>query len=343
MRERPFTAVIAGVAAVVAWAAGPAMSAPAEDQGATRVFAWGDDRIAESSGLVVVGDRFVTVNDSGNLAELYVVDPTTGDTVDTVPWAGTQVDVEALAPGPDGSVWVADIGDNREERERITVTRVPVDGSSTTTYALGYPDGPHNAETLLSHPDTGRLFIVTKSLVGGEVFALPRQLKPGKTNALESVGTVPGLLTDGAFWPDGDHVLLRGYGRAFLYSFPELRILGSFELPDQQQGETIAVTPDERIYVGSEGVGTPVWEVTLPDELAEKLGQMPPSPSPTDGPSETSSPTASPSQSEPSSSNLEADSETEGSGATAALLGAGAAALLLAGATGWWWARRRQT
>ncbi len=234
------------------------------------VFRWQDPAITESSGLVVVDGRFVTVNDSGNSAELFVADPATGATVRVVPWADSQVDVEGLAPGPDGSVWVGDIGDNLAARPQVTVTRVPLDGRPPTTYVLRYPDGAHDAETLLRHPDTGRLYVVTKSLVG-EVYAAPAPLRRDRPNRLTLVGSVGPGLTDGAFWPDGEHVLLRGYGLAFVYSFPGLELRGSVELPSQQQGEAIAVSPSGSVFVSSEGVGTPVWQVDLPSELVSVL------------------------------------------------------------------------
>ena len=235
------------------------------------MFRWQDPAITESSGLVVVDGRFVTVNDSGNRAELYVADPATGATVAVVPWAEGQVDVEGLAPGPDGSVWVGDIGDNRAVRPRITVSRVPLDGGPSTSYALRYPGGgAHDAETLLAHPSSGRLFVVTKGL-RGEVYAAPARLRRDRTNRLTLVGSVGPGLTDGAFWPDGEHVLLRGYGLAFLYTFPGLDLLGSVELPSQPQGEAIAVTPSGSVFVSSEGAGTPVWQVDLPPELVVAL------------------------------------------------------------------------
>lgn len=308
------------------------------------VFRWQDPAIAESSGLVVVDGRFVTVNDSGNSADLYVVDPATGEDVDVVSWAKNQVDVEALAPGPDDSVWVGDIGDNNAVRKRITVTSVPLDGSSPTRYVLRYPGGtPHNAETLMAHPQTGQLFIVTKSPEGGEVFAAPETLDAGRPNALTSVGSVNGLLTDGAFWPDGEHVLLRGYGRAFLYTFPELKILGSWALPSQPQGEAIAVTPDEQIYLSSEGVGTPVWQVDLPEDLAEKMaGESSTSPSTSPSPSESQSAEPSPSDTASPEPDTITDLETADVGGVSlgAVLGVAGIAVGVIGGGVWWWRQR---
>lgn len=347
MSHRPTGAALA--AALLA-AAGVVWPQPAWADGERQILSWRDDRIAESSGLVVLGDRLVTVNDSGNAAELYVVDRATGETLDVIPWAKEQTDAEALAPGPDDSVWVADIGDNAGERIRLEVTQVPLDGSPTTSFKLAYPGGASNdAETLLVHPRTGRLYVVTKSPLGGRVFAAPARLTPDKSNVMTELGGVRGLITDGSFWPDGDHLLLRGYGRAFLYAFPSLKIRGSFELPSQPQGEGLAIDPDGAIYLSSEGVGTAVWRLRLPPDLVESLDE--PAPSEAPGPSESPSAsptlpsdpaTASPSE-EPAPAEPAADSDAnQDAGSSAAWLVLVGCGVLLAAGAAWWLARGRR-
>ena len=86
-----------------------------------------DPRITESSGLVDLGADWVTTNDSGDSARLFVVSPRTGRTVGLVTdCAPSVVDVEALAPAGPSAVWVGDIGDNNAERKSVSVFRVPV-------------------------------------------------------------------------------------------------------------------------------------------------------------------------------------------------------------------------
>ncbi len=351
MRPRPTPPAGRTLLAAVALAAlAGSWAAPAWADGEREVMTWKDKRIAESSGLVVLDDRFVTVNDSGNDADLFVVDRATGETLDVISWAKEQTDVEALGPGPDDSVWVADIGDNLGQRVRLDVTLVPLDGSPATTYKLSYPGGAsNNAETLLVHPRTGQLFVVTKNPVGGQVYAAPRQLTRAKTNVMTALGGVRGLVTDGAFWPDGDHILLRGYGRAFLYAFPSLKIRGSFELPSQPQGEAIAVTPDGDIFLSSEGERTAVWRLRLPQELVDSLDD--PAPSEAPGPSESPSPslptpsdsaTPEPSPSPAPPADADADAGSEDGGGSAALWVLGGCGVLLAGGAGWWFTRGRR-
>ena len=54
----------------------------------------------------------------------------------------------------------------------MTLLEVPVgrggsDGRRASGDSLSYRDGPRDAETLLVHPTTGRVYVVSKSLLGG--------------------------------------------------------------------------------------------------------------------------------------------------------------------------------
>ncbi|MBD8870724.1 hypothetical protein [Nocardioides donggukensis] len=244
-----------------------------------------DPEILESSGLVVDGDLAVTVNDSGDGSRIFTVDLGTGETVGTTTWPGESVDNEALAPAGPDRVWVADIGDNRRARDAVTVTRVPYGTGSSSApddaFTLTYPGGrAADAEALLRHPVTGRLYVVTKGVVGGSVYAAPSDLRPEGTNRMDLLGPAPGLVTDGAFLPDGEHLVLRNYSQAFVLTFPELESVGDFRLPDQEQGEGLAVGADERLYLSSEGARSPILRLALPDDVREAMAAAAAPPTP---------------------------------------------------------------
>ena len=282
--------VTVGALALTTWTA-PWTSDGDPGVEATVVVTLADDRIDESSGLVVRGDSLFTVNDSGDGPFVFEVDARTGETTGVTTYdAQDPVDVEAVAPGPGGTLWVGDIGDNGRSRGAISVHElIPRLGGGTvdaTTYDLSYPDHPHDAEALLVHPRTGRVVVVTKQvLVGGTVFAAPARLREGAVHRLREVGRVPGLVTDGTFLPDGKHILLRTYGNAAVYTYPGLEEVASFALPRQEQGEAVAVAPGRGgglwVYLTSEGTGSDVLALDLPDLT----------PSPTVEPSPTTAPT----------------------------------------------------
>ncbi|MEJ7794902.1 MAG: hypothetical protein WKF50_05065 [Nocardioides sp.] len=261
LREALATLLIA-----LPFGAGIAVGVDAEQQ--RPEFRFTDPAIVESSGLALVDGLVVTVNDSGDEARVFAVDPATGDTVGVTRWGAEPTDIEALAPGEDGTVWVGDIGDNSAGRDTVTVTRVPVGrGDQTveaTAYELGYPGGASDAEALLAHPETGRLYVVTKGVFGAVVHAAPTELREDAVNRLRPVGEAMSIVTDGAFLPDGEHVVLRDYGRAVIYEFPSFEVVGEVQLPAQQQGEGIAAAGDDRVLVSSEGQQAPVFAVALP-------------------------------------------------------------------------------
>jgi hypothetical protein len=279
MRDRSVAAGLLIVLPFLLGAAASSSTGAPDGPGATEVFRFADPDIIESSGLVVTDEYVVTVNDSGDSGRVFTVDPASGETVGVIRWVDEPSDVEALAPAGAGQVWVADIGDNLGRRESIEVVRVPVGrGDRTVTpdrYRLGYPGRPRDAESLLVHPRNGRLFVVSKNAFGGTVYAAPRRLDPDGVNRLEEVGTVVGIATDGAFFPDGRHLVVRTYARAVVYTFPELETVGSFDLPHQEQGEGIAVAADGEVYVSTEGVRSPLLRLTLPEEVRRALAAQP--------------------------------------------------------------------
>jgi hypothetical protein len=233
------------------------------------LFSFQDPEITESSGLADTGALVFTVNDSGSGPVLYAVDPRTGETTGTTTYSDDDVtDVEALAPGQGGALWVGDIGDNPGKRESVAVYRVTPGGAPAPRFELTYPGGARDAETMLVHPRTGRLFVVSKTPFGGVVYAAPRQLDTSAPNRMTEFARVSGLLTDGSFLPDGEHVLLRTYGAVSLYTYPGFDLLGSALLPDQDQGEGLSVGPDGRVLVSSEGQHSEVLRLDLPPEVS---------------------------------------------------------------------------
>ena len=272
-----------------------------------------DPRINESSGLVDLGSRWVTTNDSGDSARLFTIDPSTGRTTGISHFHSNVVDVEALAPSGRSVVWVGDIGDNGNERASISVFRVLVGPGRIDVfprrYRLVYPQGKPDAESLFVDR-LGRLHVITKSFGGGVVYRAPARLNSRRPNRLVSVGAVQEYATDAALTRDRNHVLVRGPALAGVYTVPGFQRVASFALPRQPQGEGIAVSPTGVVRVSSEGGGTAVRRVSLPAAVATRIG----SPLPTTSPSPTPSPSASPS---PSSTTTPSPTDTASPGAGA--------------------------
>ena len=91
------------------------------------------------------------------------------------------------------------------------------------------------------------------------------------------------IATDGAFLPDGKHFVVRNYAAAAVYAFPSLEKVDQFQLPDQQQGEGLAVDADGSLLLSSEGLHSEVLRVRAADELrrgaSPERRRRPPTPS----------------------------------------------------------------
>jgi hypothetical protein len=68
--------------------------------------------------------------------------------------------------------------------------------------------------------------------------------------------------------------LLRGYGDAAFYGWPTLEKVGDIELPDQEQGEGIAVDGAGRVYLSSEGLQSAVLRLKLPQRIQDRLDPL---------------------------------------------------------------------
>lgn len=232
-----------------------------------------DPQINESSGLArstYARDVVWTHNDSGDGPRVFAVGRD-GRTVATLRLGSASArDWEDITTGPNHSLWVGDIGDNRRSRSSITVYRFaePKTLSGGTVgsrrYNFRYEDGRHNAEGLMVRPTTGRLFVVTKSPDGGAIYRAPKTLSGTSTNVLRRVRSVPLKITAASFAPDGKRFVLTNYSTAFFYNGMTAapRVI---DPPSTRQGESVEFhRSGGQVLLGSEGTQSPVHRFVAP-------------------------------------------------------------------------------
>jgi len=242
--------------------------AGAEDTVAFRIK---DARITESSGLAVdrAGNVYWTINDSGDRGVAYGLG-LDGKVQGTLNFRAQPIDVEAIAVHED-QLYVADIGDNNAQRNSVRVfffSNPRANGLTVSyhAYDFRYPDGPHNAETLLVN-DSGRLFIVTKDDKEGAVYAAPRKPKRQGVNDLKKLGSAPAEVTDGTFLPDGERIALLTYTSIDVVDASSYKVVASADIPRQPQAESLTMSMDRQsLLVGSEGKKSRVYSVAVPSE-----------------------------------------------------------------------------
>ncbi|MFG2892039.1 hypothetical protein [Streptomyces sp. NPDC048248] len=275
----------AGAAGIVLCAA-VAPAAADESDGFTLT----DPRITESSGLAasrVHPGVYWTHNDSDDGPFVYAVDGASGKTLATITLRGVgdPRDVEAISVGADGNVYVGDVGDNLGGSwNHVWIYRFPEPKqlrSATVTaaqFTVKYADGPRDAEALMVHPKTGRVYLASKKEGGGgALYEGPAHLTTSGTNTFRKVAPIDLWVTDGAFSPDGTRLVMRSYFGARIYRWQDGRPkdIGSVGVPIQQQGESVTFTADGRtLMYGSEGGGSEVRPVGLSgDQLPESASK----------------------------------------------------------------------
>ncbi|WP_030750541.1 hypothetical protein [Streptomyces sp. NRRL F-5135] len=278
MRSLPYH-LSAGLLAVTLTASVPvlATTAMADDGKPDQSFTIKDSRITESSGLAASRKHpgvYWTHNDSDDGPYIYAVDSRTGETVATVTMSGVGEprDVEAISLGPDGNLYVGDIGDNLNGSwDHVWIYRFPEPdrlGDLTvraTQFTVRYADGARDAEAMMVDPKTGRVYIASKNEDGGGLYEGPERLTASGANVFRRVGEVP-WVTDGAFSPDGTELVLRSYFSARAYDWKNGRLGADrrVKAPIQGQAESVTYTTDgSALMFGSEGANSGVVRVDL--------------------------------------------------------------------------------
>ncbi|MEV4350795.1 hypothetical protein AB0J83_40580 [Actinoplanes sp. NPDC049596] len=301
--------------------------------GGQRVCRIGDTRLNEISGMAAVAGGYVVVNDGADDPagrRIFFLDGRC-KVVRTVAYPSRPRDTEDLAVGADGTVWVADIGDNSATRETVGLWRLAPGARAPELLRLKYPDGAHDAEALLVGPD-GTPIIVTKTPLAAGAYVPAGALK--KTTALKQAGNVRLplsstsnpfslggrlVITGGAVSPDGKRAVLRTYADAFEFDVPDGDVVGAITggeprktpLPDEPQGESITYSRDgSALLTVSEGLKPEIlrYPTTDPDKSSE--------PSPSTGAS-TAPPATAPAPSPASPSAAQPQAATPASAAKA--------------------------
>lgn len=239
--------------------------------------------LAEASGMAasrVHEGVFYLHNDSGNTAHVFAVKGD-GATVGIFALAAANIDWEDIAVGPCPSghcIFVADIGDNDAVRPGYTLYRAPEPATlgkadlAPEAFPFTYEDGPHNAETLLVHPITGEIVVVTKVKAGPSAhYRAPSAWSAGEAAVFTRQGEIPLLagsprITGGSVHPAGLGVLLRTYTHLHYFAA---------STPDAPLGETLSHAPCP-LPVAEEAQGEAVsWTATGDGYLTLSEGPSP--------------------------------------------------------------------
>ena len=229
-------------------------------------------------------------NDSGGRAVIYLVATTGADLGELVLDGGANADWEdiALGPCPSGTcIYVGEIGDNsllnpgpyaiyRVAEPALATPTVSIGsvGVSFERFALRYPNDEHfNSESLMVHPVTGDVYVVTKPdpFKKASAYKATAPLSSTSVNNLIKLTTlrVPDQLdqlTAGDIDVCGTTMLIRSYNSMYqftlepaaafdsIFSSPFTRVPAPLFKVQETQGESVTWAPGGGYYTVAEGV-----------------------------------------------------------------------------------------
>lgn len=239
-------------------------------------------KLEEASGLVSsvanVGHLWV-INDSGNEAEVYLIDGKADVALTCKLEKIKNRDWEDIAIGraPDSDkmfVYVAEVGDNDAKYEfkylyrfvePILTEDKKISIEDVQTLVISLPDGARDMEAIAIDHTTGDLYLVSKREENVAVYSVPfNQLNEGDTLVPQKVATLPYhnvVAADISF--DGNEILVKTYDEIYYWNTGDsLNIMQTIQLPatilnysPEPQGESITWTLDAKgFYTLSESV-----------------------------------------------------------------------------------------
>jgi hypothetical protein len=232
--------------------------------------------------------RFFAINQQGQLKGEFYYKPVGG-----APLGVKDCEDIAVGPGPvDGKsyVYVGDIGDNDATKPFITIYRAvepelpanvnKADFVQSNPFFAKYPDGPHDAETLMVDPLEKLIYIVTKRHKSVSVYTTPLLFNTKDTVTLTKrcdlhfKGLQPfKWIVSGDISKDGTQVVLKSYSRVYYWKREgQEPIWQTLQRKPQQPayeqerlGEAIAFAPNGKsYYTVSEGTKQPIYHYAIP-------------------------------------------------------------------------------
>ncbi len=269
--------LLASVAALIAYflfePSTPATSAEGKviaTRGFQRISAL-PSQVKESSGIEALPQQgqYVTHNDAGNKPYLYKIDEK-GKLLETIKLQLPNVDWEDLARDNEGNIYIADTGNNDNNRRELAVYKVDIDNpSDLEAIRFTYEDQKEfppskkernfDCEAIFWHG--GNIYLVSKDRGQKEtakVYSVSATEGTHKAKLLGSV-KIKAEVTGAAISPNADRVALISEGK--LYLFDNLSTPAQFydekykTIPLQDAGQTEAVTfaDENTLVITSEG------------------------------------------------------------------------------------------
>ncbi|WP_242927612.1 hypothetical protein [Pontibacter vulgaris] len=228
-------------------------------------------QVKESSGIAVLSEQgqYITQNDAGNKPYLYKINEK-GNLLETIKLDLPNVDWEDLSRDDEGNIYIADTGNNDNNRRELAIYKVnPENPSELEAIRFTYEDQKEyppakkdmnfDCEAIFWH--NGTIYLVSKDRgrkQTAKVYSLSDKQGQQKAKLLGSV-ELKGEVTGAALSPEADKIALLTEGKLHLFSDvsdPATFYKDQFQtipLKDAGQTEGIAFEDANTLVITSEG------------------------------------------------------------------------------------------
>jgi signal recognition particle subunit SEC65 len=226
--------------------------------------------ISESSGIEVLQQgRYITHNDAGNSNRLFEINDK-GELLNSIKLNVPNVDWEDMTRDNKGNIYIADTGNNDNDRKELAVYKVSTkDLANAAAIRFKYEDQEkyppskkdRNFDSEAIFWSDGQLYIISKDRgqkQTAKLYQLPDQ--PGSYKA-KLIGKIDfkGQVTGAAISPDGSTILLLEEQKLTVYS--DFKDINSFykgksktiDLEGTGQTEAVAFEDNKTLVITSEG------------------------------------------------------------------------------------------
>jgi len=270
---------------------------------ATACLVWGATPVLADVTISDAGGPLTGVAFDQQSSRLFAVSETGGTNIAVTDATGAKVGVISFSADTEsvqglavhsGSLFVGDVGDSKGKRNKITVYKLPLEvgNQSYNSYDFRYPDGAHDAKSVLVS-GRGRIYIVTAGENPGIYYA-ELELSRSGVNKLSRASDAPAGVTDGVFLSDGVTMALRTGSGVQVVDASSWETRATLTYQGAPEGESITTFSGDRMLVGAgpqlreEAVPTSDSTVTIsPSGEASPT----PSPEPSESPGSSTSPT----------------------------------------------------
>jgi hypothetical protein len=252
----------------------------------------------ETSGLAWIQGKLFSINDGGNPAEIYELNPSTGVVTRTIKLNGIpNVDWEDLAVSPT-HLFVGDFGNNAGNRKNLRILKISIselmsqnqvsaeliEFSFEDQTQFSFTENSHNFDCEAMVFLNGQLHLFSKNWqdLRSKHYTLPASAGKQVARLLGS-RDVQGLVCGADVSPDGKHLILIGYenkgvsSRSFVWAFPDFSGNGFASAKGYQfflgsplsVGQTEGITFTTGLITKFSGESISVIGTSTPPRLAE--------------------------------------------------------------------------